>query len=134
MILAFKKPDGLGALASTLCMLHCLATPFLFIAQAGSAHCCDEAPVWWRTLDFLFLVISFVAIYRSTQTTTSGLIKPGLWISWLVLSFIIINEKIGWFHLPELLTYLSAATLVILHLYNLNYCQCETEDCCAKNG
>ena len=31
------KSDLWGAFASGLCLIHCLATPFIFLAQAGAA-------------------------------------------------------------------------------------------------
>ena len=128
MRLVVNKPDRLGACASALCMLHCIATPFLFIAQTASL----EAPVWWRYLDYLFLIISFFAVYRSTLNTTSNFIKPALWISWIMLSFMIINEKFEWYEFPETLTYISALALIMLHIYNLKYCQCKTGNCCTN--
>ena len=36
MKLTLKRPDIVGALANTLCIIHCLATPLLFIATASS--------------------------------------------------------------------------------------------------
>jgi hypothetical protein len=45
----------------------------------------------------------------------------------------IFNEKLEFFHIPEYFTYASAMGLAGLHLYNLKYCQCKTENCCVKN-
>ncbi|EAR12961.1 hypothetical protein PI23P_10045 [Polaribacter irgensii 23-P] len=78
MILIKYKPDSLGAIASTLCLLHCIAAPFIFIVQSCSMVCCDSAPVMWSFIDYFFLVVSFFAVYRSTQTTSSYWIKPFL--------------------------------------------------------
>lgn len=131
MKITLQKPDNIGALASTLCMIHCFATPFIFITQAHAATCCSSAtPNWWKWIDYLFLTIAFFAVYRSAKTTSSNWMKKGLWISWTALFLVIINEKIGFIHLPEFITYIVASSLVILHLYNRRYCQCKTEDCC----
>ena len=46
------KADTVGAAASFLCMIHCVATPFLFVAQACASTCCSAAPTWWRAIDF----------------------------------------------------------------------------------
>ncbi len=75
------KPDAIGSAASTLCLIHCLATPFIFITQACTMSCCADAPTWWQSLDYLFIVISFFAIFRATQTSTNKFIKIALWIS-----------------------------------------------------
>jgi len=55
--------DIIGIWSSGLCLIHCLATPFLFIAKSCSHTCCAASPTWWGTIDFIFLVISFIAIY-----------------------------------------------------------------------
>lgn len=133
MILLKQKSDNIGALASTLCLIHCIATPFLFIVQSCSVTCCSATPVWWRYIDFLFLIVSFFAIYKSTQTTSKDWIKPFMWLSWSILFFLIINETKGWLTLNEKLIYIPALTLITLHLYNKKYCKCETTKCCANN-
>ena len=134
MILIKQKPDNIGAIASTLCLIHCIATPFIFIAQSCSMVCCDKAPVWWTFIDYFFLVISFYSVYRSTQTTSSTWIKPLLWFSWSLLFLTIMNEKLAWFPLSEQAIYFPAILLIILHLYNQKYCQCHNTKCCNNGG
>ncbi|QDO94895.1 MerC domain-containing protein [Formosa sediminum] len=130
MIILKQKPDELGALVSTLCLIHCVATPFIFIVQSCAITACNETPIWWGVIDYFFLIISFFAIYRSAQTTTSTWIKPAFWCSWCVLFFVIINEKTTWFLIPENTIYIPALALIGLHLYNRKYCQCNTDKCC----
>lgn len=132
MKLTLEKPDNIGALASTLCMIHCFATPFIFIAQSCATTCCASAPEWWIWIDYIFLAISFFAIYRSTKTTSKQWIKSALWISWILLVIIILNERIALIHLPEIFKYITASSLVVLHLYNRKYCQCKEDECCVK--
>ncbi len=134
MKLTLNKPDTFGVLASSLCIVHCLATPLIFIAQACSvSDGCASAPTWWQSLDYLFLTISFIAVYRSAKTTSSKIMPTLLWVSWGLLFIMIFNEKLEFFHIPEYFTYASAMGLASLHLYNLKYCQCKTENCCVKN-
>ncbi len=123
-----KKSDVLGAAASGLCLIHCLATPLLFIAQSCSMTCCEASPSWWSSLDYVFLIISFFAILRSNQTTSKVVIGRALWVSWGVLAFIILNERFDFIPLPEYAIYIPALALIILHLYNQKYCQCG-DDC-----
>ena len=118
-----QKSDNIGAIASTLCLLHCIATPLIFIVQAGSLSCCGSPPSWWKLIDVLFVIISFFAIYNSTLTSSSKIIKVSLWFFWFFLFFIILNEKIGWFHLNESLIYIPAIALTVLHLYNKKHFQ-----------
>ncbi|MDB4014090.1 MerC domain-containing protein [Flavobacteriaceae bacterium] len=130
MNISLRKPDTIGAIVSTLCVVHCLLTPLLFVAQSYTATHSHEAPFWWKNLDYLFILISVIAVYESTKKSTNKLIKAGLWMSWIMLFLLILNEKLVWIELDEIITYSVALTLSILHIYNLNYCQCETENCC----
>lgn len=130
MKLILNKPDTFGALASVLCMLHCIATPLLFIIPVSSLDDHEIAPTWWRSIDFLLLILSFFAVYRSTQTTNIEFIKLMFWASWGLLFIILMNEKLAWISLPEYLIYIPTGLLIVLHLYNLNYCQCKNDQCC----
>ena len=130
MNVSLRKPDAIGAIVSTLCVVHCLLTPLLFVAQSYTATHSHEAPFWWKNLDYLFILISIIAVYESTKKSTNKLIKAGLWMSWIMLFLLILNEKLVWIELDEIITYCVALTLSMLHIYNLNYCQCETENCC----
>ena len=132
MIFIKQKSDTLGTLASSLCLIHCIATPFIFLVQASSATCCNTLPFWWKLIDFIFLTISFFAIYWSTKTTSIQWIKPLLWLSWFALLLIILNEKLEIFHLEESVIYVPALALMVLHLYNKKYCQCNSESCCVE--
>ena len=130
MNISLRKPDTIGAIVSTLCVVHCLLTPLLFVAQSYTATHSHEAPFWWKNLDYLFILISIIAVYESTKKSTNKLIKAGLWMSWIMLFLLILNEKLVWIELDEIITYSVALTLSMLHIYNLNYCKCETENCC----
>ena len=128
-----QKSDLIGAIASITCMIHCIATPFLFIASACSKSCCSAAPKWWIFIDFIFLFISFCAVYKSTQTTTKYWMSPALWLAWTLLLMAIILEQSNWEYFSEVYKYSAATSLVVLHLYNLKFCQCKSEKCCSKN-
>jgi len=133
MKLSIYKPDILGALASSICLVHCIATPFIFIAQTCSATCCETSPSWWNWIDYLFLLISYFAVYQSTKNSLNSIIKYALWSSWALFSMTIINERLHFIHLPEYVKYIAGFLLVILHLYNLKYCQCKTDKGCIHN-
>ncbi|MDO6853532.1 MerC domain-containing protein [Cellulophaga lytica] len=134
MKLTLNRPDTFGALASALCLVHCFATPFIFIAHSCAAGGCVTSPVWWRSLDYIFLIISFFAVLKSAKNTSKNFMKPLLWASWFSLFFLIVNEKIQLLSLPETVTYIIAIVLAALHIYNLKYCQCKTNNCCSNNG
>ena len=134
MILSNQKPDTIGAIASTLCLVHCIATPFVFIVQAGAATCCDVSPVGWGFVDLFLLMISFFAVNRSSQITDRNWMKYSLWLNWILLFTVIINEKIEWLPLYENAIFFPAITLILLHLYNKRHCQYNTTKSAANEG
>lgn len=134
MILTKEKPDSIGAMASTLCLIHCVTTPIIFIAQSCSVSSCSNVPAWWGSIDYVFLIISFFAVYRTTKTTALNWIKPAFWLSFSLLVAVIGNEKLGLFHLNENVIYVPAMALIALHLYNKKYCQCQQDKCCTNEG
>ncbi len=123
-----KKADVFGALASGLCLIHCVATPFLFIAQSCSASCIDS-PTWWQSLDYLFLAISLFAVYRSSKTGSKVWVSRALWTSWVVLACVLLNERFGFYELPEYIIYIPAIFLIGLHLYSQKHCHCNNSAC-----
>lgn len=132
MILVKNKSDILGTFTSVLCLIHCLATPFIFIVQAGTSNCCDIIPIWWKNMDYFFLIISFLTVYWSTKNTNINWIKPVFWVSYSTLLIVLLNEKLKWFPLAEFAIFIPTISLVYLHLYNKKYCKCSTDECCVN--
>ena len=130
MRLNLYNSDFLGVLASTLCICHCLGTPFLFVAQANAINCCEFVPFWWKSFNFFFIFLSFFAIYYSARRTSKNFMKTLFWSSWIVLTALLLNELFELAHLTELPIYLTSSLLVFLHFYNLKYCQCKDDECC----
>ncbi len=131
---SFQKynSDSIGALASGLCLVHCIATPFIFIAHTCSIACNGSAPIWWTSIDFIFIGISFFAVYWSAKNSSKKWVTYALWISWFLLSFVLINEKVQLVSLPEVSIYFPAISLVALHFYNRKFCKCSDEKCCSN--
>jgi len=127
------KPDSIGSIASVLCLIHCIATPFIFITQACTMSCCAGAPIWWQSIDYIFIIISFFAILRSTQTSSNQMIKIALWIMWILFCISIINTTIELFYINQNFKYATGIILASLHIYNLKYCQCDNEQCCVNH-
>ena len=136
IILHKSKSDTIGMFASGLCLVHCMLTPLIFIAQAQAQTVCHEisAPFWWKLLDVGFLMISFFAIYWSTKSTSKQWMKFALWVTWLLLCIIILNERLHWLHIPAYAIYIPSFGFVFLHLYNKKFCQCKEDQCCAVHS
>ncbi len=133
IVKTIAKSDVLGAVASGLCALHCIATPFLFIAQSCSTTgtgCCGSSPTWWSSIDYLFIGITFFAVYQSGKNSTKSWLKYALFAIWGMLSFLVLNEKVIFLDISHSWKYLMAFGLISLHMYNLKYCQCSEESCC----
>ncbi|MEM9001276.1 MAG: MerC domain-containing protein [Bacteroidota bacterium] len=127
-----SKSDVIGAWASGLCLIHCLATPFLFVAQAGLISNGASHPQWWGILDVVFLAISLSAIWWSSKTTSKQWMRIALWSSWSLLLFVVVNEKMAMVPLAEQAIYVPAIGLIFFHLYNRRHCQCGEVHCCAE--
>jgi len=131
MTFSFQKSDSIGIISSGLCLIHCLATPFLFVAQAQVATSIEKTTIWWSSIDFIFLFISLFAIYKSSLNSSKKWMKSALWVTWSLLALIILNEKLGIIEIPEETIYFPALGLIGLHFYNSKYCKCENDNCCA---
>lgn len=127
----FLQADYVGALASGLCVVHCLATPLLFIVQAGTS-CGEAGPWWWSIIDFFFLAISAVAVWKSAKNSQRRWLSIALYISWVVLALLLINHRLHLMTLPHILLYGPALALVGFHIYNLRGCQCVDDGCCVS--
>jgi len=125
-----SESDLYGALSSTLCMIHCLATPFLFFTQTKYVSCAELGPWWWHAIDYIFLVAAFIAIRHSHKNTSSKWMPKAMYISWSLLALFMINDKFSYLQLPAFMLYLPACSLILLHIYNRKYCQCYNGHCC----
>ena len=132
MRIVFKNSDNLGILSSTLCFIHCFATPFVYISFASLFNQNDFLSFYWKSINIIFIVFSLIAVNRSTKKTTSKILKPISWFSWSFLFFVLFNEEVKFIELPELVSYLSALNLAGIHVYNLKFCGCKDENCCTK--
>ena len=133
MNIIIKKSNNIGVIASSICLVHCLSTPVIFVTQLCTDSCCENSPIWWKWVDSIFLIISFFAVYHSSKLTSKKWIAISLWISWFFLLFIILNERLLILNLPHESIYLPSLSLIFLHLYNRKFCQCDMNKCCANN-
>ncbi len=112
---AYIQSDKAGILSATLCMVHCLIIPLLFLAKVSYTDSnANHLPAWWEKLDYIFLVISFWAVYHSAQHTPYQKIKIALWSFFSLLATAIIFEAtLHW------LAYFASAGLIVTHLANI---------------
>jgi len=125
-----KNSDYLGAAAGILCIIHCIITPLLFLINAELAT--KQTLLALQVIGYIFLFISFFAVYKSALNTTNNIVKVLFFVFWSFLLLLILNESFGAFHIAETFTFISAFSLSALHIYNLKYCQCKDENCCTN--
>ncbi|MGR3811813.1 MerC domain-containing protein [Jiulongibacter sp. NS-SX5] len=101
-----KSLDILGISAATLCLLHCLLFPFLFIVPMRVSH----NPF----VDLVFLLIGIFSVYRLTKNMEFGLIKALFWIGISIILISIVLQILLFIHTP--LIYIGATTLIITHV------------------
>jgi len=132
MIQTLKNSDYIGFLSSTLCFFHCLFTPFIYVTFAGLFNQNEYLSFSWKGINLVFIIFSLIAVNNSTKKTTNKIIKPIFWLSWSFLFFVLFNEEVKFIELPEVVSYLSALNLAGIHVYNLKFCGCKDENCCAN--
>ncbi len=108
-----NKADLIGILSSSICLVHCVATPPLIAFGAGFI----TSPFF----KYLFLFISFVSIFKATENITSKKISLLLWISfWGFLFSTLFQEEYEWLHYSG---YLFAILIIIGHILNIKHCR-----------
>ncbi len=123
--------DLFGAVISSLCLIHCIITPIIFVAkpvlETTGLRGEHGHTSWWGALDFVFLILSFLAVWYSAHHTPFGKIASLLWFFWvvfalgLVLEFIAIPQS-KWF------LYIGSISLAITHFINYQLCKaCRTD-------
>ena len=75
MNLSIKYSDKVGAASNILCMLHCFATPFIFLSQTQTAHIGHDVPFAWQIINYFFITMSGIAVYYSAKNTTNNFVK-----------------------------------------------------------
>jgi MerC mercury resistance protein len=115
----FNKADLIGIISSSICLVHCLATPLLIGLGMGFI----SNPFF----KYSFLVISFVSIYKATENISNKKIISLLWVSFLGFLFSsILQEEHHWLHYSE---YLFALLIILGHILNIRYCRsCVKQD------
>lgn len=108
--------DKAGIASAILCMVHCLAVPLLFLVKLSFTHNSPGVtlPSWWEQMDYVFLAISFAAVYHAAGHARKQLIKRLLWAFWSVLAVaILFKSTLFW------LTYIASFGLIGTHLLNI---------------
>ncbi|MGY6562723.1 MAG: MerC domain-containing protein [Luteibaculaceae bacterium] len=106
-----SKADILGALASGLCLIHCLAVPVLIVLQKASHELAHM-----HFLDIPFVVLSFIAVFFASKNAHTKWVGKAMWIAWVAFALGIFLEHESPFFF--VLGLVASGFLVYLHLFN----------------
>lgn len=126
--------DNIGMVSSTLCLIHCMATPFIFLVESCARACCASTPAWWKSIDLLFLFISSIAVYYAVKGTQKIWLKISFIAIWGALCLFVANEFLQFMTLPREMLYATTLPLILLHFYNKYYGQCHPACCPPKEA
>ncbi len=103
--------DFLGMLSSILCLIHCLALPFIVVFFGETLKSLEHL----EFVDWIFALISLYAAYDSLRKTQLKGLRITFIIGWLFFIFGVI------FHEDKILSYslhLGSLILIISHIRN----------------
>lgn len=109
----YRLADITGIINSSICIVHCIATPILISLGAYFL----ESPIF----AYLFIAIAFATIVRAIKRTTSNKIKTALWIGFAGLSTSLLLEE-TWAGF-EYAGYIFSALLIVTHIVNIKHCK-----------
>ena len=115
--------DRLGIIASTLCFLHCLATPVVLSLSAVYAHFLPSEESTHRVLAVLVTLLGVFAIgngYRAHRKR-SVLVFTGLGIS-LVSSAAVFGDRLPSHWLEVAITLAGGCCMIVAHRMNHTFC------------
>ncbi len=125
------QSDIFGVFISGLCAIHCTLMPVFFAAkpllESSNITHQNESELW-ESLDYIFLILSLVAVWYSSIHSFQKFIKWFLWLSWLVFSVGLMSEHYD-FSYGIWLMYIGSFCLIIGHSINYRYCKkCEIKN------
>ncbi len=111
-----SKPDLIGVIAASLCIVHCFFTPLLLVIFSALG--------WFHTISYIFLFISFVSAFEATKHSKNLKILAIIWGSFVLFATAILFEDD--FEFLHTLSYVASFGLIIGHILNIRYCkQCK---------
>ncbi|GAB3950421.1 hypothetical protein GCM10028805_28420 [Spirosoma harenae] len=110
-----RKADYIGITGSVLCIIHCLITPILLLTSSVLQN--STLRVGYLSLDYVFIVVNFIAVYFATRHYALPVIKRSLWGFLTLFSVALLLEETA--PIFEYIAYMASAGLVVSHLLNI---------------
>lgn len=115
-----KYSDWLGASASGLCLIHCALSPFIFTAKPvfyGMIGRPIHTHGFWAELDYVFLIISLLAVWYSARHAHNIFLRWVLWAAWVAFAIGLLFEPYA-LAIGHGLMYFGSVILVVAHIVN----------------
>jgi MerC mercury resistance protein len=111
-----RNSNNIGIINSSICLLHCIATPILIgLGASFLTH-----PIF----TYLFIVIAILSAFMATKKTQSLYIKAALWIGVIGFGACLLLED-AWKGF-EYLGYAFSLAIIVTHIINRKHCKkCE---------
>ena len=105
----------IGIVSSSICLVHCVATPLLI--AFGAEYIIN--PIF----KYVFLILSFASIFKATENVTNTKNVILLWVSfWGFLFSTLFQEEYEWLHYSG---YFFTILIIAGHILNIKHCnQC----------
>ena len=104
--------DKLGAISAFICIIHCLAVPTFLAMGIGFL----SNPI----VAFLFIIIAFISIYKTTKGNFTKTNSVFLWVSFLgFVSSMLLEERAEIF---EYGMFIFSILIIVGHIYNMRNC------------
>jgi len=119
MRLIKKYADQIGISGSVLCLIHCLALPFLGILSIGASSGSHGHTHFFVGDDIIFALVAIVAAYFAAKNTEQTALKVIFLTLSITFGFSLIVSEL--YHTLEGIIYLShfcAMGLIVVHIYH----------------
>ena len=114
---SFLRWIGIGG--SSLCLLHCIATPILVSIFSVSFT------KIFHGLDLVFIGLAVVGVVFSSKKATKNWIQRGLWIALVIFGIGLFLER--YYSRAHLVHIPSSIALIIFNIFNLRSSRCGCE-------
>lgn len=112
--------DRVGIIASVVCLVHCLIFPVLVILRIPLSEWLHE---FWHSLEYIFLAISFVAVFFSARSTVKPWMRYFLWTSFFALAASILLKHYE--AVFDTVAIAAALILITAHILNIRQLSCQ---------
>lgn len=110
--------DYLGITGSTLCLIHCIATPIILMTGIFRN---EHLKVSFLSLDYVFILLNVFAVYHATRHHADTRFKWAFWSLLILFSGSLLLEDFS--EVFKYLGYLSSFGLVVTHVLNIRICR-----------